>query len=529
VSAIPETWQLISLGEETKCSKGKKPRVLESLPSSNFLPYIDIKAFERGIVDKYAAHDGGVLAEATDTLMVWDGARSGLVGNGIKGILGSTLMRVIPLISERVYFHYFLKYQFEFINSNTKGTGIPHVDPAKLWAIEYPMPPINEQIRISKKLDNLLTKVDTAQARLEKIPILLKRFRQSVLTSATTGELTTDWRAVHSAKNWNEVVLLDVIEQKPRNGTSPKGVDFETPIKNLTLSSITSGKFIDGKFKYVDLEVPESSYLWVKNEDILIQRANSIDYVGVSAIYKGKDNLYIYPDLIMKCRANAKADPMYIYYSLSSERIRKYFRDNATGTSGNMPKINQATVSSTPISLPELKEQKEIVRRVESLFALAEVVEKQYCEAKRRVDRLTRSLLAKAFRGELVPQDPNDEPATELLKRIQAEREAQSARKPERKTATPKQIIKTRKNTLNMTLDNTSANYLIELLTQLGDEAHAEVLWKKSELSIDDFYARLKKNIKSGSIVDDNSSADPSLRKLKIAQSETDKRTKRTR
>ncbi len=70
------------------------------------------------------------------------------------------------------------------------------------------------------------------------------------------------------------------------------------------------------------------------------------------------------------------------------------------------------------IPFPPIEEQKEIVRRVKSLFTLADTVEKQYEEAKKRTDRLTQSILAKAFRGEMVPQDPNDEPASELLKRI---------------------------------------------------------------------------------------------------------------
>lgn len=81
------------------------------------------------------------------------------------------------------------------------------------------------------------------------------------------------------------------------------------------------------------------------------------------------------------------------------------------------------------MSVPNLLEQQEIVRRVESLFALADSVEKQYQTAKARVDRLTQSILGKAFRGELVPQDPNDEPAAELLKRIQAEREAKPVKR----------------------------------------------------------------------------------------------------
>jgi type I restriction enzyme S subunit len=89
-------------------------------------------------------------------------------------------------------------------------------------------------------------------------------------------------------------------------------------------------------------------------------------------------------------------------------------------------------IKGLPIPYPPQEEQTEIVRRVESLFALADTVEKQYLAAKQRLDRLSQSLLAKAFRGELVPQDPNDEPAAELLKRIQAERQAQPAPKQKR-------------------------------------------------------------------------------------------------
>jgi len=88
-------------------------------------------------------------------------------------------------------------------------------------------------------------------------------------------------------------------------------------------------------------------------------------------------------------------------------------------------KVNLKKFKDLDILVTFLDEQKEIVRRVESLFALADTVEKQYLAAKQRLDRLTQSLLAKAFRGELVAQDPNDEPAAELLKRIQAERNAQ--------------------------------------------------------------------------------------------------------
>ncbi len=325
------------------------------------------------------------------------------------------------------------KYYADLVSSLSKGVNINNLKPAHFSEILVPIAPYNEQIRIANKLDSILAKVDKAQAHLEKIPAILKRFRQSVLAAATSGELAGSGLI---SEDWKNVKLIDVVEAKPRNGKSPKGVDFDTGIKNLTLSAITLGYFVENKYKFVDLDVPADSHLWVKNQDILIQRANSIEYVGVSAIYEGEDDKYIYPDLIMKCRANDRILSKYLYYALSSEPVRKYFRDNATGTTGNMPKINQTVVSAAPISLPSLGEQKCIVGLVEKLFRKADMVEKQYLDARARLDRLTQSILAKAFRGELVPQDPNDEPADKLLERIVAEKEQNKPKKVTRKRIT---------------------------------------------------------------------------------------------
>ncbi|GAD79040.1 restriction endonuclease subunit S [Vibrio ezurae] len=441
MSELPKGWELITLKEECTSVKGKKPKSLEIEQRDSLVPYVDIKAFEKGIFAKFAEANSGVLAQENDTLMVWDGARSGLVGNGVKGVVGSTLAKITPNYSHRCYLHYFLKSKFDHINTKTKGTGIPHVDPAVLWSISYPLAPLNEQIRIANKLDYILAMVDKAQARLDKIPAILKRFRQSVLAAATSGELT---HSSVATKEWKIVKLIDLVENKPRNGKSPKGVDFDTGVKNLTLSAITPGYFVENKYKFVDLDVPTGSHLWLKNQDILIQRANSIEYVGVSALYEGEDDQYIYPDLIMKCRANERVLSKYLYYALSSEPVRKYFRDNATGTTGNMPKINQAVVSAAPINLPKIDEQKIIVDKVESLFKKADKLEQQYLVAKARLDRLTQSILAKAFRGELVPQDPNDEPAEQLLECILKERLSQQQKADKPKKTVKKRTIKTK-------------------------------------------------------------------------------------
>ena len=345
---------------------------------------------------------------------------------------GYCTTEIVPLkpnnaIVGRYLFHWVKHPAFlEYVTSVSHGLNMPRLGTEPGRNAPLIVAPLNEQKRIADKLDALLAQVDTCRERLDRIPLILKRFRQSVLAAATSGKLTEDWRVINSnAEDWHLGFLADLLEGKPRNGYSPKSVDYETPVKSLTLTATTSGRFLAENFKYIDEPIPESSHLWLQPGDVLVQRANTIEYVGVSAVYDGPPAGFIYPDLMMKCRANAKVLPKFLHYLLLSETARRHFRGNATGTAGNMPKINQQTVLSAPVAWPSQPEQTEIVRRVETLFAYAARLAARYTAARAQVEKLTPALLAKAFRGELVPQDPNDEPASALLQRIRATRAVQ--------------------------------------------------------------------------------------------------------
>jgi type I restriction enzyme S subunit len=289
----------------------------------------------------------------------------------------------------------------------------------ELLDLEIVRPPLNEQRRIVAKLEKLLSRVDTAKDRLAKIPLILKRFRQSVLAAAYSGRLSERWRIRNDRSDtWKEERLGNLIIEKPRNGYSGKPVDYETSIRVLTLTATTSGVFKPDCFKFLDEAIPEKSYLWLQPGDILVQRGNTIEYVGVAAIYDGFPSQFIYPDLMMKFRAKPGVSTKYLYYALSCEQSRNYLRANAMGTAGSMPKINQGVLTNTPILIPDIDEQNEIVRSVDALFRTAKALESRYIIATNYVDDLSQSILARAFRGELVDQDPADESATAVLQKI---------------------------------------------------------------------------------------------------------------
>ncbi|MCG8802997.1 restriction endonuclease subunit S [Tenacibaculum finnmarkense] len=328
-------------------------------------------------------------------------------------------------IDPRYLFYHFSRFWRELGSLKQFGSATNYIKIGNFKDYKVQFPPLAEQQRIVAKLDTLFGSLDALKIRLNNIPQLIKNFKQAVLTQAVTGKLTQEWRVGKEFEEWEETELINLILQKPRNGYSPPGVNYITEVKSLSLSATTSGKFNASKVKYLDIEKPKNdSHLWLKKGDILIQRSNSLDYVGTSAIYDGEDDDFIYPDIMMKIQVNEKIDNSYMNYVLSSSKIRTYYKDNATGTAGNMPKINQVVVSNTPICYPPKEEQTEIVKRVENLFSKADAIEKQYKTLKEKIDRLPQAILAKAFKGELVAQLPTDGDAKDLLEEIKKLKES---------------------------------------------------------------------------------------------------------
>jgi restriction endonuclease S subunit/predicted ATPase len=533
VSKQPSGWVTATLADVTEyISRGKSPKYTHhsSLPVVNqrairwfgiqqeHLKYVDPAQFDLWTPERFI-RIGDVL---------WNSTGTGTIGRAClvtqhdvepPKVVDSHVTIVRPnqaVIEPRFLFSWIQSPEIqENISSLATGT-TNQIELSRLAiaSIQIPIAPLNEQKRIADKLNALLARVDACRERLDRIPLLLKRFRQAVFDAATSGQLIEDWQNVsehqassfiqpessavhkpigqHQDARWHKALIGDLLVEKPRNGYSPRPVEFETPTRSLTLTATTSGRFNSKFFKYINETITEDSHLWLQPGDILIQRANTLEYVGVSAIYHGPSSSYIYPDLMMKCRANSKVLTDFLYYLLSSSAVRAYFRANATGTSGNMPKINQQTVLSVPVRIPSIDEQEEIVRRAETLFTYADRLEARYQKALAQVERLTPALLSKAFRGELVPQDPNDEPISVLLERIQAEK---ARIEPERKTTriVHRSTKESPKNSMKQPSDYSEA--LRSTFAKMGRKADARQLFDQAGFSKDEvvqFYEALR-------------------------------------
>ncbi|HBR5553358.1 TPA: restriction endonuclease subunit S [Klebsiella pneumoniae] len=335
---------------------------------------------------------------------------------------------------ERNFFIHWYRSQAQLIESLGTGTTVKGIRLEVLKALSINLPPFFEQKIIAEKLDTLLAQVDSTKARLEQIPQILKRFRQVVLAAIVNGKLSTNteqWK-VYSLKNLC-VSISDGDHQAP-----PK---TETGIPFLVISDVNKGK--------IDLEnvsrwVPESYYLALKEirkpslNDILYTVTGSF---GIPVVVNTTKPFCFQRHIaIIKPNSNLINYRFLLFY-LESPQIFKHASDVATGTAQKT--VSLSSLRNFELSVPSLKEQAVIVHRVEQLFAYADTIEKQVNNALTRVNNLTQSILAKAFRGELTAQWRAENPslisgensATALLERIKAERAASSGKKSSRKKA----------------------------------------------------------------------------------------------
>ncbi|MBI4721064.1 MAG: restriction endonuclease subunit S [Chitinivibrionia bacterium] len=373
------------------------------------------------------------------------------------------LLRPVKQIEAHYFGHFFSTDAYRAaVSSMARGVNINNLKRSHFAALSLPVAPRNEQKRIADKLDAVLARVDACRERLDRVPAILKRFRQSVLAAATSGKLTEDWReansghvdatglaakvhSVHHAagghKAGNASLPTDGVHDLSE-GMFPQGWtlltlrDLVMPDRPITYGILMPGPEIEGGVKYVRVADFPSDRL---NLNTIRKTSPKIDEEFKRARLRSGDlllsirgtvgRLVVVPDELEK--ANITQDTArltiqphvsrdYVLWYLRSELAQFRMKGAVRGVA--VRGINIGDVRALQVPLPSREEQDEIVGRVETLFAYADRLEARYAAACAQIERLTPALLAKAFRGELVPQDPNDEPASDLLDRIRAAR-----------------------------------------------------------------------------------------------------------
>lgn len=357
---------------------------------------------------------------------------------------------VFPYGVDSDYAYYYLRSIKGVAESMGTGTTFKEISGAIAKTLPFVLPPLAEQKIIADKLDVLLTQVETTKKRLELIPGILKRFRQSILTAAVSGKLTEGWRERNSLTppkvTWTSAleianafeipqqwigVSLGSVSNRVSVGHVGKTSEFYTNEKDgipfLRSQNVRPGKISTEGLAYITPEFHRSlKKSQLKPGDLLVVR------VGAN-----RGDACILPSMFseVNCANIVFARPMnglskYLNIYFQSPISQSLLLGETVG--GAQGVINTKSIEGTFLALPPIEEQAEIVHRVEELFTYAETIEQNFSTALAQVNGLTQSILAKAFRGELTADwrsanselISGDNSTENLLKKIKTEREA---------------------------------------------------------------------------------------------------------
>lgn len=326
------------------------------------------------------------------------------------------------------------KAQIDAMKTGISESGM-NITHEKFSQLIVPVAPRLEQKRIADKLDTVLTRVDAVNTRLALIPPILKRFRQSVLTAATSGRLTEDWRIGRDGSQTTKTTLQSVCQ---KNRVITYGViklGDETPrgIPCLRTSNVRWLRFELEGMKLIHPSVSaEFKRTVLCGDEVLVNVRGTLGGVAVTTSEMAGWN--VSREVAVIPIDQESANPKFIALWIASEERQRWLTGVSKGVA--YTGINIEDLRTLPLELPCKYEQAEIVRRVETLFAFADRLEVRLQAVQTATNRLTPSLLVKAFRGELVSQDPSDEPAAELLKRLAANTTLTVKRSQRKKTTT---------------------------------------------------------------------------------------------
>lgn len=332
------------------------------------------------------------------------------LGRGVAGISSNYL-------SKEFIRYYYICFE-SGLYSNATGTTFLQVTGSVLNKMLIPLPPIKEQQRIVNRIESLFAKLDRAKELIENTLAQFEQNKMAILHKAFTGELTAKWRKENNIdlSSWQEKTI-DELCTSLKYGTSKKSKP-EGSVVVLRMGNLQNGEIDWSNLMYTDDKDDIEKYL-LKKGDVLFNRTNSPELVGKTSIYRGEYPA-IYAGYLIKLDYGKNIIGEYLNYMMNSTKAKHYcYTVKTDGVSQS--NINAKKIGAFEIPVPTIEEQQEIVNILDRLLAKYNKI-KNLEQQLEKIELLKKAILAKAFRGELGTNNPDEESAENLLKEILAEK-----------------------------------------------------------------------------------------------------------
>ena len=317
------------------------------------------------------------------------------------------------------FLYWNLKSSKSLLESYASGTTFLELSGSKASMVEFPLPPLPEQKRIVHRIESLFAKLDEAKEKIQQVLDGAEMRKAAILHKAFTGELTKNWRKENgiSEDSWVEYTLQSVCTMKITDGThkTPTYSDKENGVVFLSAKDITSGEINWENTKYITSELHKELYsrLAPQINDILLAKNGT---TGVAALVKEDKVFDIYVTLAL-LRPNVEiVIPEYLLNIINSPLCKVQFNENLTGI--GVPNLHLRDIKDVKIKVPSISEQEIISDKVEMLLANEGMVTKNCLKQIEVIDTMKKSIIAKAFRGELGTNNPTEDSALNLLKEV---------------------------------------------------------------------------------------------------------------
>lgn len=426
MSDLPTGWVTVRLGDLlTNIVGGGTPSKANASYFQGTIPFMTVKDMHARFIEDTQDHitqealdDSASTLIPADTLVVASRMSLGKIARPRMATAINQDLKALFLHQEidKTYIEYAWRANESRIQAMGTGTTVKGIRLEDIRGLPVPLAPSKEQRQIASHLEMLLARISACQNRLNAIPALIKRFKQAVLEAALSGQVTESWREAQGLllEDWKSKTIGEISDVG--TGSTPlrsKSGYFSTSGTPWVTSAATGRAFIDSAEQRVTPAAIAAHRLKIYAPGTLL-----IAMYGEGKTRGQVSELRIHAAINQACAAinvdQSQASISFVKLALWAQ----YEQMRALAEGGNQPNLNLSKIRGIPVRLPSQPEQSEIVRRVGLLFRFADRIDAIQAAVISQTQRLAPLTLAKAFRGELVEQNPQDEPAGVLLKRI---------------------------------------------------------------------------------------------------------------
>ena len=377
---------------------------------------------EEHITQEAIFHSSAKLFPENTVAIAMYGATIGKVG--ILGIAATTNQAcacgVSNLLVNYKYLFYYARSQKDNFIKKGKGGAQPNISQEIIKSHEFPLPPLSEQHRIVDRIESLFAKLDEAKQKAQDALDSFETRKAAILHKAFTGELTAQWRKEHGVgmESWDGlqwgsfIVSIEAGKNWNAEGRPPRADEFGV----VKVSAVTWGEFNEVESKTCTVEEQWNENVQIHEGDFLFSRANTLQLVGNCVIVKSISRRLMLSDKILRFKFDKRVIPEYVLHFTRSNLYRNQIEQLASGNQDGMRNVSQKNMKLVEFPIPKLEEQAEIVRLLDDLLDKEQQAKEAAEGVLEQIDLIKKAILARAFRGELDTNDPNEESAVSLLR-----------------------------------------------------------------------------------------------------------------